>query len=91
MDVAPEWYQDWERASCANPTRRCGGGDQVCADDAVRDGYVRISNYDFCPAGDVRHGPGVTAYYAIVLGLGVVFVAGFMWSRRSRTRPKRRA
>lgn len=87
VDVVPEWYEDWSRASCGAETRRCGGGDQACSAQAAKDGYVRISNYSFCPKDRVEHEPGVAGYAAIGVTLFAALAAGFMWSRRSRRRP----
>ncbi len=86
MDVAPPWYDDWERTSCGGESRRCGGGDKACAEAAEKEGYVRVSLYTFCRKESVHSEPGVATYMTASVVTVVALVLGFVFSRRVRKR-----
>jgi hypothetical protein len=83
MDVPPPWYTV-AGETCSGETRRCGGGDVACREQAERDGYVAISNYSFCRRDEVHTVPTMNA--VVVLVLCAAAVAAVVVRRRLRAR-----
>jgi hypothetical protein len=82
MDVPPPPYQLTTEV-CSGPTRRCGGGDLACYQQAEKDGYVRVSLYGFCRQDQIHTVPR-PAGAALLVGLVVVAGVALWWVRRLR-------
>ena len=83
MDVPPPWYE-LRHEVCSGETRRCGGGDTVCHQQAQRDGYVAVSLYEFCRREEIHTIPRPAGVALLVGLLAVVGVA--LWRvRRTRS------
>jgi hypothetical protein len=67
LDVPPPWYS-LSVETCSGRTRICPGGDTACREGVARDGYVAISNYEFCRRDDLRTLPR-PAGVAVLLGV----------------------
>jgi hypothetical protein len=86
MDVPPPLYELTTEA-CSGPTRRCGGGDVACYQQAEKDGYVRVSLYAFCRRDEIHTVPRPLGT-ALLLGLfAAVGVAVWLRLRGGRSRP----
>jgi hypothetical protein len=82
MDVTPPWYE-LSHEVCSGETRRCGGGDAVCHQQAEKDGYVAVSLYAFCRREEVYTVPRPAGAALLVALLAVVGVV--LWRvRRAR-------
>ena len=85
MDVPPPPYQLTTEV-CSGPTRRCGGGDVACYQRAEKDGYVRVSIYDFCRADDIHTVPRPAGVVLALVFLAVLGCALWLGLRAVRRR-----
>jgi len=82
MDVPPPWYE-LSHEVCSGETRRCGGGDRACHQQAAADGYVSVSLYELCRREEIHAVPR-PAGAALLLGL-LAAVGVVLWRvRRAR-------
>jgi hypothetical protein len=83
MDEPPPRYE-LSHDVCSGETRRCGGGDTACYQQAEKDGYVAVSIYSFCRREEVHTVPR-PAGAAVLVGL-LAAVSIILWRLR-RARP----
>jgi len=84
MDVAPPWYE-LSHEVCSGETRRCGGGETACVQQAEKDGYVAVSIYSFCRREEVHTVPR-PAGAALLVGLLAAISVALRRVRRARSR-----